>query len=92
MGWIWDVEYEQLVRDNIRQILVTGPRCYDHKARLVVAGVPEEKILCVMDEMEAMDRVLLDGVEKIYLIFDCTTLDLANKMKQKLLGIMEGKK
>lgn len=92
MGWIWDVEYEQLVRENIRQILVTGPRCYDHMARLVVAGVPEEKILCVMDEMEAMDHVLLEGVEKIYLIFDCTTLDLANKMKQKLLGIMEGKK
>lgn len=92
MGWIWDVEYEQLNRDNIKQILVTGPRCYDHKARLILAGVPEEKILCVMDEMEAMEHVELDGVRKIYLIFDCTTLDLANRMKQKLLGIMEGKK
>ena len=92
MGWIWDVEYEQLVRDNIRQVLITGPRCYDHKARLLLAGFPEEKILCVMDEMEAMEQVKLDGVEKVYLIFDCTTLDLANRMKAKLLGIMEGKK
>lgn len=92
MGWIWDVEYEQLCRDNIRQILITGPRCYDHKARLLLAGCPEEKILCVMDEMEAMDHVNLKGVEKIYLIFDCTTLDLANKMKAKLLGRMEGAK
>lgn len=89
MGWIWDVEYELLVKDNIRQILVTGPRCYDHKARLVVAGVPEDKILCVMDEMEAMDHVKLTGVEKLYLIFDCTTLDLANRMKAKLLKRME---
>ena len=37
-----------------------------HKARLLLAGFPEEKILCVMDEMEAMDHVLLQGVEKIY--------------------------
>ena len=92
MGWIWDVEYEQLCRDNIHQVLITGPRCYDHKARLLLSGFPEEKILCVMDEMEAMDHVLLEGVEKIYLIFDCTTLDLANKMKAKLLGRMEGAK
>ena len=92
MGWIWDVEYEQLCRDNIKQILITGPRCYDHKARLLLAGCPEEKILLVMDEMEAMDHVNLKGVEKIYLIFDCTTLDLANRMKAKLLGIMEGAK
>ena len=92
MGWIWDVEYEQLCRDNIRQVLITGPRCYDHKARLLLAGFPEEKILCVMDEMEAMDHVLMQGVEKIYLIFDCTTLDLANRMKEKLLGRMEGLK
>lgn len=92
MGWIWDVEYEQLCRDNIKQVLITGPRCYDHKARLMLAGFPEEKILCVMDEMEAMEHVNREGVEKIYLIFDCTTLDLANKMKAKLLGIMEGDK
>ena len=92
MGWIWDVEYDQLCRENIRQVLITGPRCYDHKARLVLAGFPEEKILCVMDEMEAMDHVLLEGAEKIYLIFDCTTLDLANRMKTKLLGRMEGAK
>ena len=90
MGWIYDVEYEQLVRDNIKQILVTGARCYDHKARLLLAGVPEEKILCVMDEMEAMDHVKLTDVEKIYHIFDLTKLNLANQMKQKLVARMEG--
>lgn len=92
MGYVWDVEYEQFCRDNIRQILVTGPRCYDHKARLLLAGVPEEKILCVMDEMEAVDHVALDGVEKVYLIYDLTNLTLGREMKQKLIGIMEGAK
>ena len=89
MGWIYDVEYDQLIRDNIKQIVITGPRCYDHKARLLLAGCPEEKIVCVMDEMEAMDHVKIDGVEKIYLLFDLTSLSLARQMKQKLIGRME---
>ena len=91
-GWIYDVEYDQLIKDNIKQILITGPRCYDHKARLLLAGCPEEKITVVMDEMEAMDHVLTEGVEKIYLLFDLTSLSLARQMKQKLIDRMEGKK
>ena len=26
MGWIYDVEYDQLIRDNIKQIVITGVR------------------------------------------------------------------
>ena len=90
MGWIYDVEYDRLIQDNIKQILITGPRCYDHKARLLLAGCPEEKITCIMDEMEAMDHVRTEGVEKIYLLFDLTSLSLARRMKQKLVERMEG--
>lgn len=91
MGWIYDVEYDQLIQDNIKQIIITGPHCYDHKARLLLAGCPEDRIVCVMDEIEAMDHVLIDGVEKIYLLFDLTSLSLARQMKQKLVERMEGK-
>ncbi len=92
MGWIWDVEYEQLARDNIKQVLATGPRCYDQKARLLLAGVPEERITCVVDELEAMDHVRTEGVEKVYLIFGFNNVDFSLQMKQRLIARVEGTK
>ena len=36
-GWIYDLEYEQFNRDDVVQVVCTGPRCYDHKVRCLLA-------------------------------------------------------
>ena len=52
IGWIYDTDYEFLNDESIVQILATGVRCWDHQVRLLLAGVPREKLVCKQDELQ----------------------------------------
>ncbi len=91
-GWIYDVDYEFMTRDGVEQVIATGPRCYDHKVRLLMAGVPEEKISCSVDEMAGIDLIKTDSVDSVYILYDTSTYNLSCKMKEKLLSVLEGLK
>lgn len=92
IGWIYDVDYEFLTREGVRQVIATGPRCYDNKVRLLLAGVPEENICCVTDEMDSIDQIALDKIDSVYILYDTSTYDLSCQMKEKLLKRLEGAK
>ena len=83
IGWIYDVDFEFLADPDIKQIVVAGPRCYDYKLRLLIAGVSEDKILCEDDELKAVD-VMDKDIVKLYLLHDPTTYDLARKVEAKI--------
>ncbi len=85
IGWIYDVDYEFMTREGIVQVIATGPRCYDHKVRLLLAGVPEEKICCASDEMAGIDMVRTAEVDSVYILYDTSTYTLSCQMKEKLL-------
>lgn len=89
VGWIYDLEYEQFARDDVKQVVCCGPRCYDHRLRLLIAGVPEEKIAYNLNEVEAVDQVKLQGVDRIYMLYDCENYGISCKMKQRLLKRLE---
>ncbi len=90
IGWIYDVDYEFFADDGVVQVLATGPRCYDHKVRLLLAGVPEERITCCPDEMDSIDAIRLEDTEAVYILYDTSTYDLSCRMKEKLMGRLEG--
>lgn len=52
-AWIYDTDFEFLNDDSITQIICSGVRRTDYKVRLLLAGVPEEKITCVEKESDA---------------------------------------
>ena len=91
-GWIYDVDYEFMTREGVEQVIATGPRCYDHKVRLLLAGVPEEKISCATDEMAGIDLIKTDAVDSVYILYDTSTYNLSCRMKDKLLAILGGAK
>lgn len=91
IGWIYDVDYEFMAREGVEQVIATGPRCYDHKVRLLLAGVPEEKILCAEEELAGMELVDIQAVESVYILYDTSTYDLSCKMKEALLKRLEAK-
>lgn len=92
VGWIYDLEFEQFARDNVLQVVCCGPRCYDHRVRALIAGIPDDRLAYDLDEVAAADKVRLDGVEKIYILYDCDTYGISCKMKQRLLKRLEGEK
>lgn len=89
IGWIYDVDYELLNKDDVVQIVATGPRCYDHKVRLLLAGIPEEKISCASEEMDGVDLIKTKEVDYVYILYDTSTYGLSCKMKEKLVSNLE---
>ena len=86
IGWIYDVDYEFMARPGVVQVAAAGPRCWDHRVRLLMAGVEEDNILCCLDELQCTELVRTDGVDKIYILYDTSTYNLAVKVKEKLIA------
>ena len=92
MGWIYDVEYERLNKENITQIVCAGPRCYDHRVRLLLAGVPEEKIVCTREYAQGAELENTQGLDAVYLLHDLTIYNLSCQMQQRICQRLEGTK
>ena len=91
IAWIYDADYEFLVRDDVVQILVVGKRCHDHVVRLLLAGCPQEKITCIEDEMEALGSLVTEGVDTVFLLQDNTSYDLGTQAEKKIRQILEAR-
>ena len=74
--WIYDVQYEFLNRPNVKRIIVGGNMYLDHKLRLLMAGIPEEKITAVRYYMEAAEAVDVEGIKKIMIYRDMENIKL----------------
>ena len=92
IAWIYDADYEFLVRDDIVQIMVVGARRYDHVVRLLLAGCPEEKIVYGEDELATLDELAVEGVDSIFLLQDNTSYDLGTQAEKKIRQILEARK
>lgn len=88
MTWIFDTDFEFLNQPNITNIVIGGLRTKDYKLRLMMAGVPEEKIKETTDEAGAYKSLNLDGTDSVYILHDIhendTALVLRDNLKQYL--------
>ena len=82
--WIYDCDFEYLKRDNIKRIVVTGGNVADHYLRLLIAGVPEEKIKYCPDEEDELTYLELQGTEGVYIIHSMDQIVLATRHKAAL--------
>ncbi len=82
--WMYDCDFEMLNRDNIKNIIVTGPRGKDHKLRLLLAGVPEEKISYTADEIDSPDMAKLFDNDNIYVLYGTDSIALGKKIADKV--------
>lgn len=84
IAWIYDADYELLNDDSIEQIIIGGVRAKDHYLRLLIAGVPEEKISYELQEVEAVKHLDTQKVNKIFILYDVYTVETAEKVKAKI--------
>ena len=67
--WLYDNDFELLNDDSVNKIIITGTDTLDYRLRLLLAGVPEEKLVVCDDYKEAHKYLTLDDSD-IYLIVD----------------------
>ena len=78
--WLYDCDFEFLNRDNIKNIVLCGPRRFDHKLRLLLAGVPEEKLSFAEKETDAPGKLQLFAGDHIYVLYGTDSIALGKKV------------
>lgn len=91
VAWIYDTDYEFLNRDNIRRIVIGGLREKDHLLRLLLAGVPREKIVTTPDVNKIADIVSGEGVEKILILHDVNAVSKGHSVRDAIKEKFEAK-
>lgn len=89
IAWLYDADFEFLASPDIEQIVTVGVRSLDSKMRLLIAGVPEDKIVAVPEENDAAAAVELSGAEKIYVLYELYRHDSAVKVRNRIAERIE---
>ena len=84
IAWHYDTDYEFLNDESIKQVLTAGARYLDTFVRLEIAGVPKEKIVYQRDEISLVDKLNLEGIDKVFILHDLYSIDLKNQIKRKI--------
>lgn len=84
IAWHYDTDYEFLNSESIKQILTAGARYLDTYVRMQMADIPKEKIVYGRDEISLVDKLNLEGIDKVFILHDLYSIDLKNQIKKKV--------
>lgn len=89
MSWLYDTDYEQLNKGNIKQILAVGKRCYDYKVRCLLAGISEECITTALLIDDAGQMVKLAQVDTVCFLVSPSNRIAVETVKTDLIKCMK---
>lgn len=82
--WMYDSDYELLNSEHIKQIIIGGERCLDHKLRCLLGGVDESKISVCNMAVDTFDYLKFEGIEKIYILYDIYNVERSHTVFEKI--------
>lgn len=88
ISWIWDVDFNGIFEnDNIKEIYVTGKRCYDMAVRVKYEGVDESRIKIIENEdyNKLVDIATSQGRD-VYIVPTYTSMMTMRPVIAKRLG------
>lgn len=85
--WLYDCDFEFLNKEDIKSIIVTGPRCKDYELRLLIAGVDPSKIKCTRYEIDAPELLDYTPGDRIYVFHGTDSIVLGEKVLNKVVEI-----
>ena len=90
--WFYDADYEFLNGDNVEQIIVSGRRAKDTVVRLLMAGVPKEKIFSDRDEAESVKKYFNpQNIDSVYILYDLYSIKERDAVNKEVKEILEKK-
>ena len=89
IAWFFDTDFEFLNDPSVKQIVIGGLRRYDLKLRLLMAGVPEDRIAYIDDDVKTAELVDLQKSNKVYIFYDVYTAAFAKSIKKRLTERIE---
>ena len=83
-SWMYDTDFEFLNSDDVTCLVCAGPRAYDYQLRLLLAGIPRQKIRLAEDEFAALELLPLPPGDDVYLLYGVDGTPLAFRVREKL--------
>ncbi len=77
VSWLYDTDFEHLRSDSITHIVASGPRAEDYRLRLLLAGVPDERIEVVPDRQEAPGHLWLRPNTSVFILYGAYAVEMA---------------
>ena len=88
ISWLYDADFEFLSDDSVVQLIVAGARHWDVYLRLLLAGVPAERIDHMPETSGAADALRAAEPDAVFILYDVYTIRLAEDteklVKEKL--------
>ena len=88
--WIFDTDYHFLNKPDIKRIIIGGCRAEDEKLHLLIAGYPEDRIICTEKEMDTPNFLQYD-TDNIYILHDLYYSDHAMKIRDQVKDHLRSK-
>ena len=83
--WLYETDYEFLNSPNINKIIVGGAMFLNHRLRMLLAGIPPEKMVCVENEADIVDHVSTEGIDKVYVLFEIDYVTKGKNMRDRIV-------
>lgn len=75
ISWLWDVDFEDLLKNNVTSYTVSGTRYADMALRLKYAGLSEKEIILSTDTRQRLEEILASGSgDSLYILANYTAL------------------
>ncbi len=78
--WLYDADFEFLNKDDIKNIIVTGPRAKDYYLRLKMAGIDDSRISFAEHELDSPQKLKLYENADIYILYGTDSIELCNSV------------
>ena len=87
---MYDADFEFLNAKHITKIIIGGKRSEDFYLRLLLAGVPKERLVYAFDVNKVGDYVDIEKDKEIYILYDIYNGDLQRNARDRILQRIEG--
>ncbi len=89
LSWLYETDYEFLNDPKIKRVIVGGHMYLNHKLRLLLAGVPEDRIVAVEDEADIPLYVDQYGITKVYVLYETDCVTKALNMRDSIVSYVK---
>lgn len=87
-AWLFDTDFEFLNDENISQIIASGARHWDVYLRLLLAGIPKERITHLENNEKAASLLDPACADAVFILYDVYTIGLANRVKEQVKELL----
>ncbi|MDD5922850.1 MAG: MurT ligase domain-containing protein [Eubacteriales bacterium] len=84
VSWIYDTDFEFLKDDRNKSFILYGDRGYDYKLRLLLAGIPEDRITIVEDSQDTPDQLKYFPNDNIFVLYGADAIDIGMAATKKI--------